>query len=569
MPVIGKQKIVIMASKPSQQRNRRPMPHHNGAYSTRRPPAQTVPVASVRPVPIPPRTARPGVLPHRRKPTQKNGLTAGLLILGGATLTVVVIAFMVVGIGALFLFGSNTVLPGVRMAGIELGGMTETEATAALAAAWANNGIVLRDENRVFPIDPATLGIELDAETSANTAIQYGRTQGGIGGALRAALGSLDVSPAIRINTAVTEQALRELAPQIEIPPANAGVQVVNGSIEPRPAADGRALDVAGTLAPIQQNAAEALADGTLELAMIPIQPQIVDPAPVVAAASALLANPLEVRAFDPVTNDTLYWTVMPDTWVEWLTATTDPDQPLGLALSLDDTPVRAYLAGQQGELGANRYTDLDEGVDSIQNAIARSQTTAFVRVYHRDVEHVVQSGETIISIAYDYGIPYPYVQHANGGIEGVSVGQAITLPSHDVMLPLSVVFEKRIVVSMSEQRVRVYENGILQWDWLASTGITSSPTWPGIYQIISHEPNAYAANWDLWMPNFMGVYRPIPGTDFTNGFHGFPTRGNSQLLWTNSLGTRVTYGCILLSNENVQSLYDWAEEGVIVEIQP
>jgi lipoprotein-anchoring transpeptidase ErfK/SrfK len=115
---------------------------------------------------------------------------------------------------------------------------------------------------------------------------------------------------------------------------------------------------------------------------------------------------------------------------------------------------------------------------------------------------------------------------------------------------------------------VRVYEDGNLKWDWLASTGIQSSPTWPGIYQIISHEPNAYAANWDLWMPNFMGVYRPIPGTDFTNGFHGFPTRGASQLLWTNSLGTRVTYGCILLSNENVQALYEWAEEGVIVEIQ-
>jgi lipoprotein-anchoring transpeptidase ErfK/SrfK len=80
--------------------------------------------------------------------------------------------------------------------------------------------------------------------------------------------------------------------------------------------------------------------------------------------------------------------------------------------------------------------------------------------------------------------------------------------------------------------------------------------------------PNAYAANWDLYMPHFMGVYRPIPGSNFTNGFHGFPTRGGSQLLWTNSLGTRVTYGCILLNNQNASLLYNWAEEGVVVEIQ-
>ena len=554
-----------MAVKHSQQRRMPTAPQGRPAYTTRR---VSAPVAPVRPAALPPSTARHGVLPARRKPAQKNGLTTGLLIAGGAILTVFILTVMVIAIGALFLFGGNTVLPGVRVAGVALGGMTQTEAATTLANAWSGNGLVLRDENRAFPIDPATIGIELDATSSAHAAIRYGRSQGGIGGSLRAVFGGIDLPPTIRINTAVTEQALRELTSQIEIPSTNAGVQVVNGAIEPRPAAEGRALDLAGTLAPLQHNAAEALTDGELELAMFSIPPQITDPAPIVAAASALLANPFEMRAYDPVTDDTEYWRLMPDTWVEWLTATPDSDQPLGLALSLDDSSVRAYLGSQQQALGESRYIDLDESVDSLQYVIARNQTTAFLRVYHRDVEHVVQAGETIISIAYDYGIPYPYVQQANGGIDAVSAGQTITLPSHDVMLPEPVVFEQRIVVSMSEQRVRVYENGDLKWDWLASTGITSSPTWPGIYQIISHEPNAYAANWDLWMPNFMGVYRPIPGTDFTNGFHGFPTRSGSQLLWTNSLGTRVTYGCILLSDANIQTLYEWAQEGVVVEIQ-
>ena len=541
-----------------------PVPRHPAAPSTVRRPPLPPRIAAVRPAVNPPARAV-----ARPKANSRRRLDVPLLLVIGGPLVFALLATMVLGMGALFLFGSSTVLPGVYVGGVSVGGLSQSEAAAALAAAWLEDGIVLRDDNRVFPVDPALLGIELDAAASAADAMDYGRSLSNLSHMLSAAIGRADRPPAIRINTAVAEQSLRELASQIEITPVNAGVQFVNGSIEPRPAANGRALDIGATIAPLERNAGNALADGELELVMISIQPQTTDPAPLVAAASSLLANPLQVRAYNPVSDETLNWSVLPDAWLQWLTATVDSSQPLGLALSLDATSLRGYLTTQQDALPAEQYIDLDASVQAVQNAILRGQTSADVRVYQRDTTHVVQPGETIISIAWDYGIPYPYVQQANGGIDSVSVGQTITLPSHDVMLPEPVVFGKRIVVSISQQHAWVYENGSLKWDWVASTGISSSPTWPGIYQIISHEDNAYAANWDLWMPNFMGVYKPIPGSDFTNGFHGFPTRGGSQLLWTNSLGTRVTYGCILLSNDNIRLLYEWAENGVVVEIQP
>jgi lipoprotein-anchoring transpeptidase ErfK/SrfK len=326
-------------------------------------------------------------------------------------------------------------------------------------------------------------------------------------------------------------------------------------------------LDVAGTLAKL--NAAE-LSDGTLELALLTVQPQIADASPMIAEAERLLTSFLDIRAFDPVTGDSVYWSLPPDQWASWLTATPDPNSATGLALSANSDLVRSYLESQAAAtFDSSRYIKVDEGVDSVQQAIAQGRTNAYLRVYHHDRQHVVQAGETIISIAWDYGVPYPWIQAANPGVDALSAGQSITVPSPDNFMPYPVSPDKRIVVSISQQRTWVYENGSLKWEWATSTGISSSPTWPGIYQIISHEPNAYAANWDLWMPNFMGVYNPIPNTDFTNGFHGFPTRGGGQLLWENSLGTRVTYGCILLSNTNVQQLYSWAEEGVIVEIQP
>jgi lipoprotein-anchoring transpeptidase ErfK/SrfK len=100
------------------------------------------------------------------------------------------------------------------------------------------------------------------------------------------------------------------------------------------------------------------------------------------------------------------------------------------------------------------------------------------------------------------------------------------------------------------------------------STGLPTSPTAPGVFQVQSHELNAYADQWNLYMPHFMGFYHPGPNMELMNGFHGFPTRGGGYLLWTGDLGHPVTYGCVLLSLENAETLYNWAEEGVIVEVR-
>jgi lipoprotein-anchoring transpeptidase ErfK/SrfK len=288
----------------------------------------------------------------------------------------------------------------------------------------------------------------------------------------------------------------------------------------------------------------------------------------VVAAAGALLTNPLTLQAYDPVLDRTEARVIPPERWIGWLSAENSAD---GLRMRLDRDAAAAYLAGQQfgaGKFGAPRRLRADEAAAALDAALASGAAQAFARLYYEPLQHIVQPGDTITRIAWHYGLPYPWVERANPSVSTLSVGQAITIPPLDIQITLPIIPGKRIVVSLSQQRVRVYENGALLWDWLASTGIDSSPTWNGVYQIVSRVPNAYAGNWNLWMPNFMGVYYPVPGVDFTNGFHGFPTRGGGRLLWTNDLGRRVTYGCILLSDANSALLYNWAQEGVIVEIQ-
>ncbi len=514
-------------------------PHGPASYSARAgTPAQ----------PLPPRAAS--------KPVP----WALILLFGGAALATLTCAAVVLGI--VMIYGRG-ILPGVESGGVALGGMSESQAAAALRNHWMVMRLVDREQPDVFwNVATAQLGIALDADATARRAHAQGRGEGNLAGALT----GIEVAPVLAVDLGSLAAGLSTLSSQIDRPAADAGLRMVNGVVEAAPAREGRLLDVDATTAALRQNAAAALADGQLELVMRTEFPQVTDTAALdaqIERARTLLQRQFGLRVYDPVTEDSVWWDAAPEVWSGWLTVANGD-------LALDAAAVQDYLAARASEaLDDTRRIDLNLALDSMQLALAEDRTNALIRVFHNDRQHTVQSGETIISIAWDYGVPYPWVQQANGGAESLSVGQAITIPSPDNFLQFAPVPDKRIVVSISQQRTWVYENDALKWEWVSSTGISSSPTWPGLYQIISHVPNAYAANWDLWMPQFMGVYQPIPGQAFTNGFHGFPTRGGGQLLWENSLGTRVTYGCILLSNTNAQLLYDWAEEGVVVEIQP
>lgn len=336
------------------------------------------------------------------------------------------------------------------------------------------------------------------------------------------------------------------------------------------PAADGQTLDVAATVAGLAQSDASILEAGEIELVMQPVAPAITDVSEAVAQAQALLATTISIHAYDPVLDEAVTWVAGPQIWGNWLTLSVGTSDPTQFSWTVEQTKAAQFFAERNAALGENRYLDDEVALTAVTEAIQNQQESIKLRIYHSPTQYSVQPGDTFASIGRKVGIPYPWIQAANPGVpDTLTVGQSITIPSPDDLLPYPVVEGKRIVVSISQQRAWVYENGVLKWEWVTSTGIASSPTAPGVFQVQTHEPNAYAANWDLWMPNFMGIYQPAPNVEFMNGFHGFPTRDGANLLWTNNLGTPVTYGCILLSNENAAQLYEWAEQGVVVEILP
>lgn len=458
-------------------------------------------------------------------------------------------------------YQSDFILPGVYTLNVHLGNQTEEEAAATLKTVWEQKVITLVAGDQSWNVSPASLGITLDAKATAVQAHEFGRSWASLGQIIRS--GQISVAPVWQIDLAQAEITLTTLAPEAVTQPVNAGLQMVNGRIEPTAAIAGQELDIAASIQQLSAQAAQAVLDGRFELATLAIPAPITDTTAQANQANALLNQTLQIHAFDPVRNETADWEITPDVWGPWLVISIENQS---LSVAVDETAVTDYLNAQLND--STRYFEPASTVESISNAIHNTTSQVNLRIYHTPTQHIVQAGDSISRLGYTYGIPYPWIQQANPDVSSLSVGQVITIPSPDDLIPLPVVENKRLVVSISEQKLWAYENGTLKWEWPTSTGIASSPTSPGVFQIQSHEENAYAGNWNLWMPYFMGIYQPVPTSEFMNGFHGFPTRNGSTLLWTGDLGHPVTYGCVLVSNDNVEQLYNWADEGVIVEIQ-
>ena len=526
--------------------NKRPLSSHQPAYAT-----------SVADAPTELYIPLPGKTRRSWKPLVLVGLLVGLLGL----------LALLIG-GAALIYYSDWVLPGISTLGIDIGGRTTEEAAAILAGQWQQRTIFLEAEGTTQILSPAELGITLDTAVTANRAHQYGRSPDSLWQWLQAS-GRADIAPAWEIDLVAAEAILNDRADQFAVPPQNAGVELVNGSFQATLPVEGRRLDIPSTITWLEQSAAQAVMSNRLQLPTVPVQPAITDVSGLVEEANRLLGTAVTIQAYDPVRDETFNWFVAPEQWSQWLRPIIDVALPNQFEWTLDESQAQEFLAAQTQSLGDDRFVDVAGLVTAVSEAIKMQETVVNLRIYHHPRQHVVQSGETFASIGRAYGIPYPWIQQANPGVaDGLFVGQALTIPSTDDLLPLPVAANKRIIISISQQRLWAYENGALLWDWPASTGIDDSPTSPGIFQIQTHETNAYAGNWDLWMPYFMGIYRPVPTSDFMNGFHGFPTRDGQNLLWTGSLGHQVTYGCILVSTENSRLLYNWAEAGVVVEIQ-
>jgi len=184
---------------------------------------------------------------------------------------------------------------------------------------------------------------------------------------------------------------------------------------------------------------------------------------------------------------------------------------------------------------------------------------------------YTVQAGDTVSSIAVRHGVTGWAIVQSNhlANPNFIYVGQRLVISGGSSPAPAPAPqpsgSNKRIVIDLSEQHMYVYQDGGLLYSWVTSTGMPGAATIPGNFQVLTKLPNAYAYTWGLQMPYWLGIYW---AGSLQNGIHALPIMADGRILWDGYLGQPVSYGCVILSTENAQTLYNWAEVGTPVDIQ-
>lgn len=479
----------------------------------------------------------------------------------------------VIAFGIVMLFGGFIILrtlngrifPNVYAMGMALDGKSIDEAALALRQAWDRDvRIQLVDNDREWMATPAQIGLRLDSRATAEAARAAGVTGIPFG---------VTIAPVIDLDFLAAQNFLLDLTETTRIQPFNAGYRWEGEELIGIPGSDGRYLDVALTMEYLEANAASIADAKRLDLMMTPLPPEVTDPQPFIDDVIALTSQQLTVTAYDPLYDQQLGWTTDRETLTSWLEAGED-------GLTLREELFMPFIEAKNAEVAAIqplRYIEQNEAVIGMRDAINAGRSRLDLRVRYRQSQYEVQAGDSGYRIAQRTGIPFYQIMVANPNRDwdvNLSIGEIVNLPSRDTTLPLPPVPNKRIVVDIDTQYMVAYENGQPVFNWLISTGMDSAPTSPGVYQILDHTEIANGSSYTLcsstgcsqWqMYWFMGIYEVIPG--LVNGFHGAVLLPNGAYLGGGNVGRPYTYGCIMSENGNAEQLFQWAEQGTVVEI--
>ncbi len=493
-----------------------------------------------------------------------------LLLLALFGLSVVILSPLVVTFGTYAYYQFfGLIYPRVRVGQVDLAGMTAEEAAIELHTKVNLEGkIQLSDGIHNWSVRPEELGLNLDPWATAQEAIDIGHGQSMFSEMAQMIYGLLngwDIQPVVTYDSAIARSKLEAWNMLAMKPAQNASLIFDGSNFSALPAELGYEFNIEEVMKTLDANPAVVLQSGVLGILLKPIPPQITDVSGTIAEAQRKLDTPIVIQAYDPISDEHFNWTVPREVVGGWLTVAAGEQVPV---LSFDETKVADYLNNLDDSLNPDRYLNAEDGGKKLAQAI-QDGAPVVLTVRHNPTTYVVNPGDTLLKIGWRLGIPFWMILNANPGLDpdNLVAGQTLTIPSKDDLLPLSVVPNKRIVISISKQRLWVYQDGELIHKHVISTGVDRSPTQPGIFQVQTHEKKAYASIWDLTMPNFLGIYEAWPG--FMNGIHGLPTLSSGRRLWANILGKPASYGCIILDLEAAENLYNWAEEGVVVEIQP
>ena len=476
-----------------------------------------------------------------------------------------VVAFLVVAFFVSNFLMAGRIFPNVYAMGIAVGEMTPAEAETALRQHWdINVHIDITVDGEILrKIRPDELGFAIDVSSMA-----AGARAAGLAGI---PLG-INIEPQLTVSHSRAQSVLLDLTEAVYVQQYEAGYKWSGGRLITVPGRRGRHLDITESLRLLKENAADVVSYGRFELQTIPLNPTVLDSSPFLDQAIVFLQDGVRIEGYDPFKDEMISFAVDQKQAAEWLTSGEN-------GLSVRESAFRHFVDSENYKLvNGGRYIDELQAIDKLQDALATGTPDIILRLNYLPEPYSVVRRDTGFRIGRKEGIPYELIRDANPTVNwsALVVGQEIQIPSRDVLLPQDPVPHKRIIVDLQSQWLIAFENKDVRFSWGISSGRETAPTYPGIFQILTHNPKSFGSSYALcsdlgtncnqWeMFWFMGVYEVVPG--LMNGFHGAVRLPNGNLLGGGYTYEPTTFGCIMSLNSKAKELYDWAEKGTVVEI--
>lgn len=201
---------------------------------------------------------------------------------------------------------AGRIFPGVSVAGVDVSGMTPSDAAVKLNGALSypiSGKVLFRDGEKAWVASPAELGMVFDPSSSAVTAYNVGRNGGLFGalaGQIRARGNGVFVPPVIIFDQRVAYQFLRNISVQIDQPLQEAGLNLEGTNVVASQGQMGRELKIDATLVYLGAQL-QTFSDGEVPLVVQEIAPQILDVSAQADTARQILSQPLTLVVPDSV----------------------------------------------------------------------------------------------------------------------------------------------------------------------------------------------------------------------------------------------------------------------------
>jgi lipoprotein-anchoring transpeptidase ErfK/SrfK len=492
----------------------------------------------------------------------RSRVSSRVVALGIATL----LALAFLGLGAsTWAWGDSLrdeqrLLPGTRVASVDVGGRSTDEAIVAIEAhlaAQLDRVVTVRDGARTWEVTPRELGASSDAAAVVEAA--FARTlEAGLPELARlrwvGASEDSDLDVAVELPDDRVGTFVAELAAELDLAPRDAELSWTGTEAEVHDAAPGRRVD-----REVATDAITRALNGEDEEVVLPVEELL--PATSTETAQEV-ADEVTVRVTDAMDRSVTVvagggsWQVTP--------------RELGAAASVEPL-LEAGLAAA-GDLAAIPALELTIPDDAVASFVARIAST--IDQPARDARVELVRGEMELTperngVALDR-------EAARRELRAALAGDTDRVETTTVTVRPSVTaasFDRVLYLDQGARTLSLLQGGEVVRSWPVAVGMGGSPTPTGTFTVGAkrYEPTWYNPARDRWgsdMPAQMGPGPDNPlgpralnwnrnGRDTLIRFHGTPNEA--------SIGEAASRGCVRMYNDDVIELYDLVSTGTTI----